>query len=91
VDGPVNLGNPREFRVAELARLVLDLTGSSSPIESRELPADDPKVRCPDIAKARALLGFEPRVPLEDGLRHTIGDLREGLGVRSSPNGRAPA
>ena len=62
---PVNIGNPVEFTVAQLADLVLEFTGGRSEIEHRPLPVDDPKVRQPDITRARALLGFEPRVPLE--------------------------
>ena len=69
---PTNLGNPVEFTVAELADLVLELTGSRSPIERKPLPEDDPKVRQPDIAHAKALLGWEPRVPLREGLGRTI-------------------
>jgi dTDP-glucose 4,6-dehydratase len=69
---PVNVGNPNEFTVRQLADLVLRLTGSRSTIEYRPLPTDDPKVRRPDITKARALLGWEPQVGLEDGLRRTI-------------------
>jgi UDP-glucuronate decarboxylase len=70
--GPVNLGNPSEFRVIDLARMVLRLTGSTSRIVREPLPEDDPKLRRPDITKARAVLGFEPRVPLEEGLKRTI-------------------
>jgi dTDP-glucose 4,6-dehydratase len=69
---PTNVGNPGEFTVRELAELVLELTGSSSEIAFHPLPADDPKVRQPDISVARAALGWEPRVPLEEGLRRTI-------------------
>jgi dTDP-glucose 4,6-dehydratase len=69
---PCNIGNPVEFTVRQLADLVLEYTGSSSQIENRPLPVDDPKVRQPDITRARALLGFEPRVPLEQGLQRTI-------------------
>jgi dTDP-glucose 4,6-dehydratase len=69
---PVNIGNPVEFTVAQLADLVLEFTGGQSEIEHRPLPVDDPKVRQPDITRARALLGFEPRVPLEQGLQQTI-------------------
>jgi dTDP-glucose 4,6-dehydratase len=67
--GPVNLGNPEELTVAELARLVLQITGSSSPVEYRPLPTDDPARRCPDIGRARALLGWQPEIPVADGLR----------------------
>ncbi len=69
---PVNLGNPHELSVLELARTILVLTGSSSEIEFKPLPVDDPRVRCPDITRARSALGWEPRVTLEDGLRRTI-------------------
>ena len=69
---PVNIGNPVEFEVRQLAEQVLELTGSSSPIEQRPLPTDDPKVRRPDIGLARRILGWEPAVPLEEGLRKTI-------------------
>jgi dTDP-glucose 4,6-dehydratase len=76
---PTNIGNPNEFTVMQLAQLVLKLTGSNSPIEKRPLPIDDPKVRQPDITKARALLGWEPKVSLEEGLSHTIAYFRERL------------
>ncbi len=69
---PTNVGNPNEFTVGELAEKVLELVGSSAGIVYEPLPADDPKVRCPDIAKAKSQLGWEPRVPLEDGLKRTI-------------------
>jgi dTDP-glucose 4,6-dehydratase len=70
--GPVNLGNPVEFTMLELARLVLDLTGSSSTVEFHPLPQDDPTRRRPDITRARQLLGWEPRVSVTAGLRRTI-------------------
>ena len=69
---PVNLGNPREMTILEFAEQIRRLTGSHSPIEFQPLPEDDPKQRCPDIAKARAALGWEPRVTLEEGLRLTV-------------------
>jgi dTDP-glucose 4,6-dehydratase len=69
---PVNLGNPRELTVLEIAKLVLDLTRSSSHVTHHPLPADDPKVRRPDIGRARSLLKWEPQVPLEDALLRTI-------------------
>jgi UDP-glucuronate decarboxylase len=72
VTGPVNLGNPAEFTIRELADLVIDLTGSSSKIISRPLPEDDPRQRCPDITKARELLAWKPVVGLRDGLLKTI-------------------
>jgi len=69
---PVNIGNPAEMTVLEFAREVIRLTGSTSEVVFRELPVDDPKVRQPDIAKAKRVLGWEPVVSLEDGLRETI-------------------
>jgi dTDP-glucose 4,6-dehydratase len=69
---PVNLGNPRELTVLEIAKLILELTSSSSQITYHPLPADDPKVRRPDISRARALLKWEPQVELEDALRRTV-------------------
>ena len=69
---PVNIGNPNEFTLLELAKTVIDVTGSRSEIVFEALPADDPKVRQPDIARARELLGWEPRVSLHEGLRRTI-------------------
>jgi dTDP-glucose 4,6-dehydratase len=77
---PTNIGNPNEFTVMQLAKKVLELTGSSSVIEKRPLPIDDPKVRQPDITKARSLLGWEPKVSLEQGLRETIGFFKGQLG-----------
>jgi len=70
--GPVNLGNPTEFTIRELAELVIRLTGTKSKLVKRPLPADDPTQRQPDISLARARLGWEPKVPLEEGLRRTI-------------------
>jgi dTDP-glucose 4,6-dehydratase len=74
---PVNIGNPRELTVKQIADLVLKLTGSQSKIEHRPLPADDPKVRRPDIRRAKQLLGWEPQVELEDGLKKTIEYFRQ--------------
>jgi dTDP-glucose 4,6-dehydratase len=76
---PMNIGNPDEFTVLELAQKVLEQTGSSSVIEHQPLPKDDPKVRRPDITLARRELGWEPRVPLDDGLARTIPYFRERL------------
>lgn len=70
--GPVNLGNPEEFTIYELAKLVLELTGSRSPIVFKPRPADDPSRRCPDITLARRKLGWEPTTPLREGLARTI-------------------
>jgi UDP-glucuronate decarboxylase len=72
VTGPINLGNPAEFTMHELAALVLELTGSKSQIEFRPLPADDPKQRRPDIGKAQSILGWQPITPLKEGLVKTI-------------------
>ncbi len=69
---PVNLGNPRELTVLEIANLVLSLTGSRSVIQHQPLPVDDPKVRRPDIRRAKTFLKWEPKVKLEDGLQKTI-------------------
>ena len=69
---PVNLGNPAEMTVLEFAETIRKLTGTTAPIVHRPLPVDDPKQRRPDITKARTLLGWEPKVPLEPGLRETI-------------------
>jgi UDP-glucuronate decarboxylase len=70
--GPMNLGNPVEFTIRELAQRVITLTGSSSRLEFRPLPADDPRQRQPDITLARTMLQWEPAVKLEDGLKRTI-------------------
>ena len=70
--GPVNLGNPVEFTIRELAEKVIELTGARSPLIEEPLPSDDPKQRQPDISQARAKLGWEPKVPLAEGLKHTI-------------------
>jgi len=72
VTGPINLGNPAEFSMRELAEIILDITGSTSRLEHRPLPADDPTRRCPDITRAREQLGWEPQVPLRAGLEKTI-------------------
>ena len=77
ITGPINIGNPGEFTMLELAEEVIALTGSRSVIEHRPLPQDDPKQRRPDITKARNLLGWEPAVPLRDGLERTIGYFRQ--------------
>jgi UDP-glucuronate decarboxylase len=80
VTGPVNVGNPEEFSMLQLAELVIRLTGSSSKLVFRPLPADDPRQRKPDIALAHALLrGWQPTVALEDGLARTIAYFRQRL------------
>jgi UDP-glucuronate decarboxylase len=82
ISGPINLGNPTETRVVDLATMVLEMTGSSSTIVFKALPEDDPIQRCPDIALAQRVLGWQPAVPLSDGLHHTIGYFRGLLGTR---------
>jgi UDP-glucuronate decarboxylase len=72
VTGPINLGNPGEFTIRELAELVIELTGSASKLEFKPLPEDDPKQRQPDITRARTVLGWEPKIKLRDGLKQTI-------------------
>ncbi|HTQ53043.1 MAG TPA: UDP-glucuronic acid decarboxylase family protein [Bryobacteraceae bacterium] len=76
---PVNLGNPDEMTIQEFADAIRELTGSRSPIQYRPLPEDDPKRRRPDISKARRVLGWEPRVTLEEGLRLTLEYFRAPL------------
>jgi UDP-glucuronate decarboxylase len=81
VTGPVNLGNPAECTILELAEKVLHLTGSRSRLAFAPLPADDPVRRRPDIARARELLGWEPAVPLDEGLERTVAYFRDLLGA----------
>ena len=85
VTGPINIGNPVETTVAELAHKIIDLTGSRSKIEHRPLPVDDPTQRCPDISRAKSLLGWEPKVPLETGLKKTIEYFDRLLGSNVAP------
>ena len=77
--GPVNIGNPTEYTVLQLARLVQELTDTDSPIEFRPLPSDDPRRRRPDISLAKAILGWEPAVPVTVGLQRTVAHFREAL------------
>lgn len=79
---PVNIGNPDEMTVLEFANRIISLTGSKSPIVYKPLPQDDPTVRRPDITKAKRLLGWEPKVPLEEGLSKTIDYFRSKLEKR---------
>jgi UDP-glucuronate decarboxylase len=83
ITGPVNLGNPGEFTMRQLAEMVCRLCGSSSDIVMRPLPQDDPTRRRPDISRARALLGWQPHIPLEEGLTRTIADFTARLEARS--------
>jgi UDP-glucuronate decarboxylase len=78
--GPVNLGNPNEFTIAELAELVVELTGSKSRIDYRPLPSDDPKQRCPDIGLAKKHLNWSPTIELREGLMRTIPYFEKLLG-----------
>jgi UDP-glucuronate decarboxylase len=90
---PINLGNPVEVSVLSLAELVIQLTGSKSGIEHRALPADDPVQRCPNIARARQLLGWEPIVPLVEGLERTIlyfAELQKQGGLPILPSPKVP-
>ena len=84
-NNPTNIGNPNEFTVRQLAELVTELTGTSSPIVERELPMDDPKVRQPDITRAREMLGWEPTVSLRDGVTRTIEYFRSILAGQEVP------
>jgi UDP-glucuronate decarboxylase len=77
--GPMNLGNPDEFTMLELAELTVKLVGGPSKVVHRPLPSDDPKQRQPDITMARQVLGWEPAVPLEEGLKRTIAYFRTRL------------
>ncbi len=79
VTGPVNLGNPSEFTIRELAEKVLSMTGSKSELVFRPLPQDDPQQRCPDISLAKSTLDWTPKVALEDGLKKTIGHFEKLL------------
>jgi dTDP-glucose 4,6-dehydratase len=74
---PINIGNPREMTIEEIARKIIELSGSKSKIVYRPLPVDDPKVRQPDITRARTLLGWEPKVDLDEGLRRTLSYFQE--------------
>jgi len=87
VTGPMNLGNPGEFQMLELAEMVIALTGSASRIVRRPLPADDPARRKPDISHARKELGWQPAIPLAEGLKKTIAYFEWKLGAeaRSQP------
>jgi UDP-glucuronate decarboxylase len=86
-NGPVNIGNPGEFTIRELADLVISITGSRSEIVRRPLPQDDPVQRQPDISLAKEKLGWQPTIPLHDGLRTTIEYFEKLLSDGSSPVG----
>lgn len=81
---PVNIGNPREMTIKEFGEHIIRITGTHSQLEYRPLPVDDPKVRQPDIGRARSILGWEPKVDFEEGIRHTIEYFRSRVG-RTKP------
>jgi UDP-glucuronate decarboxylase len=87
---PINLGNPQEFTVNELVRLVVALTGTNAPVVNRPLPVDDPRRRRPDISRARRLLGWSPAVPLEEGLAATSAWFAKEVAAQREPR-RRPA
>jgi UDP-glucuronate decarboxylase len=89
ITGPINLGNPQEFTIAELAKLVVELSGSSSRIVHRPLPSDDPRQRRPDLGRARRLLDWQPEIALREGLLRTIAAFEPGL-IRSSRGAAGP-
>ncbi len=82
--GPVNIGNPEEISILEFAKEIIELTGSQSEIIFKPLPADDPKIRQPDISLARRMLGWEPKVSRREGLRRTLEYFRQRLGLTGS-------
>jgi UDP-glucuronate decarboxylase len=92
--GPVNLGNPGEFSMIELAETIRELTGSRSPLIQEPLPQDDPRQRQPDIGLARQHLGWEPKIPLREGLKSTIVFFEHRLQSKTtqanSPHDRQP-
>ncbi len=87
---PVNIGNPEEHTILEFAKIILEITGSSSQIVFKPLPVDDPKQRRPDITKAREILGWEPKVSLEQGLKETIKYFKDMLGMVKRPRSDRP-
>jgi UDP-glucuronate decarboxylase len=90
--GPVNLGNPKEISVRELAETVIAMTGSRARLVFKPLPADDPKQRQPDITRAKTLLGWEPKVQLREGLTRSLDYFRAAVEAeRARPQARAAA
>ncbi len=89
VTGPINIGNPHEITIRELAERVIALTGSRSELVFKPLPQDDPMQRCPNIEKARTNLGWEPKVQLAEGLEQTVAYFRQALGQAPAPNVKA--
>ena len=86
VTGPINIGNPREFTIRELADLVIELTASKSKLNFEPLPADDPKQRKPDISRVKAVFGWEPKTQLREGLAKTIAYFDKILSEESTPD-----
>jgi UDP-glucuronate decarboxylase len=80
--GPMNIGNPGEFTILQLAEKVIELTNTQSKIVYRDMPSDDPQQRKPDITEAQKVLGWEPKVQLEEGLKKTIEYFAKDLGLR---------
>jgi dTDP-glucose 4,6-dehydratase len=78
---PTNIGNPDEYTVKQLAEIVVELTGTESPIVYRDLPEDDPKVRRPDITRACTMLGWTPKIPVRDGVSKTVEYFRALIGA----------
>jgi UDP-glucuronate decarboxylase len=89
--GPVNIGNPHECTVLELAELIVELTASRSSLVFEPLPSDDPVRRCPDIQLAKAMLGWQPEVPLREGLQATIDYFDRQLSAKAASSSSAPA
>ena len=87
----MNIGNPTEFTILECARKVIATTGSASQIKFEALPQDDPKQRCPDISKAKRLLGWEPKVELESGLKLSLEYFRRAVARKNSWRSRSGA
>jgi dTDP-glucose 4,6-dehydratase len=83
--GPVNIGNPGEFTILECAQKVIAVTGSKSKMRYEPLPQDDPRQRCPDISKAKSLLGWQPKIDLESGLKMSLQYFRDALSVAGKP------
>ena len=85
VTGPINIGNPGEFTIRELAELVIEITAAKSKLKFEPLPSDDPRQRKPDISKAKAILGWEPKIQLREGLAKTIAYFDRFLSEGATP------
>ena len=73
---PVNIGNTEDYTILELSKMVIELTNSDSKIEYKDLPIDDPKIRKPDISRAKKILGWEPKITIKEGLNYMINEIR---------------